>query len=107
MTRIKDDHRRIILPSIDNIKHETFELERYENSGHGYNWELWCMYISPPRKWWDDGDTSAPIRLVDMEARHTHTHTRFVLSYILRKGFDSSKLSYFQILFKKKKNAKK
>ncbi|XP_062329596.1 polypeptide N-acetylgalactosaminyltransferase 17 [Osmerus eperlanus] len=62
LTRIKDDHRRIILPSIDNIKHETFELERYENSGHGYNWELWCMYISPPRKWWDDGDTSAPIR---------------------------------------------
>lgn len=62
LTRIKADHRRIILPSIDNIKHESFELERYENSGHGYNWELWCMYISPPKKWWDDGDTSAPIR---------------------------------------------
>uniref|UniRef100_A0A8C8D1Q3 Polypeptide N-acetylgalactosaminyltransferase n=2 Tax=Oncorhynchus tshawytscha TaxID=74940 RepID=A0A8C8D1Q3_ONCTS len=62
LTRIKEDHKRIILPSIDNIKHETFELERYENSGHGYNWELWCMYINPPKQWWDDGDTSAPIR---------------------------------------------
>ncbi|KAM6946091.1 polypeptide N-acetylgalactosaminyltransferase 17 [Aplochiton taeniatus] len=62
LTRIKEDHRRIILPSIDNIKHETFELEPYGNSAHGYNWELWCMYINPPKQWWDEGDTSAPIR---------------------------------------------
>ncbi|KAK2846624.1 hypothetical protein Q5P01_009623 [Channa striata] len=62
LARIKDDHTRIILPAIDNIKHETFEAETYGNSAHGYNWELWCMYISPPKKWWDDGDTSAPIR---------------------------------------------
>ncbi|XP_048838390.1 polypeptide N-acetylgalactosaminyltransferase 17 [Brienomyrus brachyistius] len=62
LARIKEDHRRIVLPSIDNIKHENLELERYENSGHGYNWELWCMYINPPKQWWDDGDNSAPIR---------------------------------------------
>uniref|UniRef100_A0A8C8DR56 Polypeptide N-acetylgalactosaminyltransferase n=1 Tax=Oryzias sinensis TaxID=183150 RepID=A0A8C8DR56_9TELE len=62
LARIKEDHRRIVLPSIDNIKHDTFEVERYENSGHGYNWELWCMYINPPKQWWDEGDMSAPIR---------------------------------------------
>ncbi|MBN3322583.1 GLT17 acetylgalactosaminyltransferase, partial [Atractosteus spatula] len=62
LSRIKENYKRIILPSIDNIKHDTFELERYENSGHGYNWELWCMYISPPKQWVDAGDTSAPIR---------------------------------------------
>uniref|UniRef100_A0A8C9TWU2 Polypeptide N-acetylgalactosaminyltransferase n=1 Tax=Scleropages formosus TaxID=113540 RepID=A0A8C9TWU2_SCLFO len=62
LSRIKENRKRIILPSIDNIKHETLELERYENSGHGYNWELWCMYINPPKQWWDEGDTSAPIR---------------------------------------------
>ncbi|XP_059370655.1 polypeptide N-acetylgalactosaminyltransferase 17 [Carassius carassius] len=62
LSRIKENRKRILLPSIDNIKDETFELERYENSGHGYNWELWCMYISPPKQWWDEGDTSAPIR---------------------------------------------
>ncbi|CAG6008315.1 unnamed protein product [Menidia menidia] len=56
LARIKEDHKRIILPSIDNIKHDTFEVERYENSGHGYNWELWCMYINPPKQWWDEGD---------------------------------------------------
>ncbi|XP_019717129.1 putative polypeptide N-acetylgalactosaminyltransferase-like protein 3 isoform X1 [Hippocampus comes] len=62
LARIKEDRRRIILPSIDNIKHDTFEVERYENSGHGYSWELWCMYINPPKQWWDDGDVTAPIR---------------------------------------------
>ncbi|XP_017345646.1 polypeptide N-acetylgalactosaminyltransferase 17 [Ictalurus punctatus] len=62
LSRIKQDPKRIILPSIDNIKHKSFGLERYENSGHGFNWELWCMYISPPKQWWDEGDTSAPIR---------------------------------------------
>uniref|UniRef100_A0A8C6TGW0 Polypeptide N-acetylgalactosaminyltransferase n=1 Tax=Neogobius melanostomus TaxID=47308 RepID=A0A8C6TGW0_9GOBI len=45
LARVKEDHTRIVLPSIDNIKHDTFELERYENSGHGYNWELWCMHV--------------------------------------------------------------
>ncbi|XP_041092526.1 polypeptide N-acetylgalactosaminyltransferase 17-like [Polyodon spathula] len=64
LSRIKENRKRIILPSIDNIKQDTFELVRYENSGHGYNWELWCMYISPPKEWWDAGDASAPIRLV-------------------------------------------
>ncbi|XP_028856421.1 polypeptide N-acetylgalactosaminyltransferase 17 [Denticeps clupeoides] len=62
LARIREDRSRIVLPSIDNIKYESFEVERYENSGHGFNWELWCMYISPPKQWWDEGDTSAPIR---------------------------------------------
>lgn len=73
LARIKEDHRRIILPSIDNIKHDTFEVERYENSGHGYNWELWCMYINPPKQWWDEGDMSAPIRQDDL---HLHKCTQ-------------------------------
>ncbi|MGH0147841.1 UNVERIFIED_CONTAM: hypothetical protein FKN15_050397 [Acipenser sinensis] len=62
LSRIKENRKRIILPSIDNIKQDTFELVRYEDSGHGYTWELWCMYISPPKEWWDAGDVSAPIR---------------------------------------------
>ncbi|KAM6987414.1 LOW QUALITY PROTEIN: polypeptide N-acetylgalactosaminyltransferase 17-like [Tautogolabrus adspersus] len=62
LARIKEDHKRIILPSIDNIKYDTFETEPYGNTGHGYNWELWCMYIHPPKQWYDKGDESAPIR---------------------------------------------
>ncbi|XP_042194740.1 polypeptide N-acetylgalactosaminyltransferase 17 isoform X3 [Callorhinchus milii] len=62
IARIKNDRKRIILPSIDNIKYNTFEVQRYENCAHGYSWELWCMYISPPKEWWDRGDPTAPIR---------------------------------------------
>uniref|UniRef100_A0A8C7XSM1 Polypeptide N-acetylgalactosaminyltransferase n=1 Tax=Oryzias sinensis TaxID=183150 RepID=A0A8C7XSM1_9TELE len=62
LTRIKEDHTRIILPAIDNIKYNTFEVQQYANAAHGYNWGLWCMYIIPPQEWLDKGDETAPIR---------------------------------------------
>ncbi|XP_071009136.1 polypeptide N-acetylgalactosaminyltransferase 9-like [Oncorhynchus clarkii lewisi] len=62
LTRIREDRTRIILPSIDNIKYNTFEVQRYANAAHGYNWGLWCMYITPPQAWQDRGDETAPIR---------------------------------------------
>uniref|UniRef100_F6Z2B6 Polypeptide N-acetylgalactosaminyltransferase n=1 Tax=Xenopus tropicalis TaxID=8364 RepID=F6Z2B6_XENTR len=62
ITRIKEDRRRIILPAIDNIKYNSFEVQQYANAAHGYNWGLWCMYITPPQDWLEKGDESAPIR---------------------------------------------
>ncbi|XP_051960469.1 polypeptide N-acetylgalactosaminyltransferase 9-like [Xyrauchen texanus] len=62
LTRVKEDHTRIILPAIDNIKYNTFEVQQYANAAHGYNWGLWCMYIIPPQDWMDKGDETAPIR---------------------------------------------
>ncbi|XP_023678709.1 polypeptide N-acetylgalactosaminyltransferase 9-like isoform X2 [Paramormyrops kingsleyae] len=62
LTRVKEDRTRIILPAIDNIKYNTFEVQQYANAAHGYSWGLWCMYISPPQAWLDKGDESAPIR---------------------------------------------
>lgn len=62
LSRIKENSKRIILPSIDNINYDTFKLEHYENFAHGYNWELWCMYINPHKQWWNEGDPCAPIR---------------------------------------------
>ncbi|GLD52600.1 Polypeptide N-acetylgalactosaminyltransferase 9, partial [Characodon lateralis] len=59
---MKEDHTRIILPAIDNIKYNTFEVQQYANAAHGYNWGLWCMYIIPPQEWLDKGDETAPIR---------------------------------------------
>uniref|UniRef100_A0A8C5E155 Polypeptide N-acetylgalactosaminyltransferase 9 n=1 Tax=Gouania willdenowi TaxID=441366 RepID=A0A8C5E155_GOUWI len=50
LTRMKEDHTRIILPAIDNIKYNTFEVQQYANAAHGYNWGLWCMYIIPPQE---------------------------------------------------------
>ncbi|KAI4891096.1 hypothetical protein NFI96_002781 [Prochilodus magdalenae] len=62
LARVKEDHTRVILPAIDNIKYNTFEVQQYANAAHGYNWGLWCMYIIPPQDWLDKGDETAPIR---------------------------------------------
>ncbi|XP_051888083.1 polypeptide N-acetylgalactosaminyltransferase 9 [Pristis pectinata] len=62
LSRIKEDRTRIVLPAIDNIKYNTFEVQQYANAAHGYNWGLWCMYIIPPQEWLDQGDEAAPIR---------------------------------------------
>lgn len=62
LTRIREDRTRIVLPAIDNIKFDTFEVQQYASAAHGYNWGLWCMYIVPPRDWLDRGDEAAPIR---------------------------------------------
>ncbi|XP_030192352.2 polypeptide N-acetylgalactosaminyltransferase 9 [Lynx canadensis] len=62
LTRIQEDRRRIVLPAIDNIKYDTFEVQQYASAAHGYNWGLWCMYIIPPQDWLDRGDEAAPIR---------------------------------------------
>lgn len=78
----------MILPSIDNIKQDTFEVQRYENSAHGYSWELWCMYISPPKDWWDAGDPSLPIRWVAIEKCSKH-----------RKAAVPSKAASLEIIF--------
>ncbi|XP_059749629.1 polypeptide N-acetylgalactosaminyltransferase 9 isoform X2 [Balaenoptera ricei] len=62
LSRIREDRRRIVLPAIDNIKYDTFEVQQYASAAHGYNWGLWCMYIIPPQDWLDRGDEAAPIR---------------------------------------------
>ncbi|ELW66970.1 Polypeptide N-acetylgalactosaminyltransferase 9 [Tupaia chinensis] len=62
LARIREDRRRIVLPAIDNIKYDTFEVQQYASAAHGYNWGLWCMYIVPPQDWLDRGDEAAPIR---------------------------------------------
>lgn len=62
LSRIQEDRRRVILPAIDNIKFNTFEVQQYANAAHGYNWGLWCMYITPPQDWLDRADEAAPIR---------------------------------------------
>ncbi|XP_019717128.1 putative polypeptide N-acetylgalactosaminyltransferase-like protein 3 [Hippocampus comes] len=62
LARIKEDRTRIILPSIDNINHDTFQLVSYGQPAHGYDWQLWCKYINPSINWKALKDDSAPIR---------------------------------------------
>ncbi|CAM4531495.1 unnamed protein product [Leuciscus chuanchicus] len=62
LQRIKEDRTRIISPSFDNIKYDTFEIEEYPLSAQGYDWELWCRYLNPPKSWWNLNNSTAPIR---------------------------------------------
>ncbi|KAG9352372.1 hypothetical protein JZ751_020785, partial [Albula glossodonta] len=62
LLRIKEDRTRIISPSFDNIKYDTFEIEEYPLSAQGFDWELWCRYLNPPKSWWNQANTTAPIR---------------------------------------------
>ncbi|XP_035387824.1 polypeptide N-acetylgalactosaminyltransferase 18a isoform X1 [Electrophorus electricus] len=60
--RIQEDRTLIISPSFDNIKYDTFEVEEYPLSAQGFDWELWCRYLNPPRTWWTQKNHTAPIR---------------------------------------------
>ncbi|XP_013980900.1 polypeptide N-acetylgalactosaminyltransferase 18 [Salmo salar] len=62
LLRIKEDRTRIISPSFDNIKYDTFEIEEYPLSAQGFDWELWCRYLNPPKTWWTQHNHTAPIR---------------------------------------------
>ncbi|KAI1903886.1 hypothetical protein AGOR_G00000030 [Albula goreensis] len=62
LQRIREDRTRVISPSFDNIKYDTFEIEEYPLSAQGFDWELWCRYLNPPKSWWNQNNNSAPIR---------------------------------------------
>uniref|UniRef100_A0A8C9RXU4 Polypeptide N-acetylgalactosaminyltransferase 18 n=1 Tax=Scleropages formosus TaxID=113540 RepID=A0A8C9RXU4_SCLFO len=62
LLRIKEDRTRIVSPSFDNIKYDTFEIEEYPLSAQGFDWELWCRYLNPPKSWWNLANNTAPIR---------------------------------------------
>lgn len=62
LQRIKEDRTRVVSPSFDNIKYDTFEIEEYPLSAQGFDWELWCRYLNPPKSWWAQRNHTAPIR---------------------------------------------
>ncbi|XP_061533266.1 polypeptide N-acetylgalactosaminyltransferase 18-like isoform X3 [Phycodurus eques] len=62
LQRIKEDRTRVVSPSFDNIKYDTFEMEEYPLSAQGFDWELWCRYLNPPKSWWTLRNHTAPIR---------------------------------------------
>ncbi|XP_061783581.1 polypeptide N-acetylgalactosaminyltransferase 18-like isoform X1 [Nerophis lumbriciformis] len=62
LQRIKEDSTRVVSPSFDNIKYDTFEIEEYPLSAQGFDWELWCRYLNPPKSWWTQRNHTAPIR---------------------------------------------
>lgn len=85
LQRIKEDRTRIISPSFDNIKYDTFEIEEYPLSAQGYDWELWCRYLNPPKSWWNLNNSTAPIRyFVNYILECTSTQPSIVCMYVCK-----------------------
>ncbi|KAM9230198.1 LOW QUALITY PROTEIN: putative polypeptide N-acetylgalactosaminyltransferase 8 [Dugong dugon] len=55
----QEDHTMIVSPVFDNIRFDTFHLQKYALEVDGFNWELWC-YDSLPQSWIDLHDATAP-----------------------------------------------
>ncbi|XP_030660732.1 probable polypeptide N-acetylgalactosaminyltransferase 8 [Nomascus leucogenys] len=62
LARIQEDRTVIVSPVFDNIRFDTFELDKYELAVDGFNWELWCRYDALPRAWIDLDDVTAPVK---------------------------------------------
>ncbi|XP_015443366.1 polypeptide N-acetylgalactosaminyltransferase 9 [Pteropus alecto] len=80
LERIQEDRRRVVLPAIDNIRFDTFEVQQYASAAHGYSWGLWCMYIAPPQDWLDRGDEAAPISQAEGSTWNAHASPAFARS---------------------------
>ncbi|KAM9674104.1 LOW QUALITY PROTEIN: putative polypeptide N-acetylgalactosaminyltransferase 8 [Trichechus inunguis] len=61
LARIQEDHTMIVSPVFDNIRFDTFYLQKYALAVDGFNWELWCRYDSLPQSWTDLHDATAPV----------------------------------------------
>uniref|UniRef100_A0A672HKE6 Polypeptide N-acetylgalactosaminyltransferase n=1 Tax=Salarias fasciatus TaxID=181472 RepID=A0A672HKE6_SALFA len=62
LQRIQEDRTRVVSPSFDNIRFDTLEVEEYPLSAQGFDWQLWCRYLNPPKAWWAQRNHTAPIR---------------------------------------------
>nr|XP_011743828.1 probable polypeptide N-acetylgalactosaminyltransferase 8 isoform X2 [Macaca nemestrina] len=62
LARIQEDRTVIVSPVFDNIRFDTFKLDKYELAVDGFNWELWCRYDALPQAWIDRHDVTAPVK---------------------------------------------
>uniref|UniRef100_H2NG67 Polypeptide N-acetylgalactosaminyltransferase n=1 Tax=Pongo abelii TaxID=9601 RepID=H2NG67_PONAB len=62
LARIQEDRTVIVSPVFDNIRFDTFKLDKYELAVDGFNWELWCRYDALPQAWIDVHDVTAPVK---------------------------------------------
>uniref|UniRef100_A0A2K6QCV2 Polypeptide N-acetylgalactosaminyltransferase n=1 Tax=Rhinopithecus roxellana TaxID=61622 RepID=A0A2K6QCV2_RHIRO len=62
LARIQEDRTVIVSPVFDNIRFDTFKLDKYQLAVDGFNWELWCRYDALPQAWIDLHDVTAPVK---------------------------------------------
>ncbi|XP_077090923.1 putative polypeptide N-acetylgalactosaminyltransferase 8 [Siphateles boraxobius] len=60
LARIQADRTLVLSPVFDKVNYYDLEVINYAASAHGFDWALWCMYVSFPQKWYDQKDPSQP-----------------------------------------------
>ncbi|XP_021331085.2 probable polypeptide N-acetylgalactosaminyltransferase 8 isoform X1 [Danio rerio] len=60
LARIQADRTLVLSPVFDKINYDDLEVTKYFASAHGFDWALWCMYVTFPKKWYNRNDPSLP-----------------------------------------------
>nr|XP_009298305.1 probable polypeptide N-acetylgalactosaminyltransferase 8 isoform X3 [Danio rerio] len=60
LARIQADRTLVLSPVFDKINYDDLEVTKYIASAHGFDWALWCMYVTFPEKWYNQNDPSLP-----------------------------------------------
>ncbi|XP_056312071.1 probable polypeptide N-acetylgalactosaminyltransferase 8 isoform X2 [Danio aesculapii] len=60
LARIQADRTLVLSPVFDKINYYDLEVTKYLASAHGFDWALWCMYVTFPQKWYNQNDPSLP-----------------------------------------------
>uniref|UniRef100_S4RIL6 Polypeptide N-acetylgalactosaminyltransferase n=1 Tax=Petromyzon marinus TaxID=7757 RepID=S4RIL6_PETMA len=62
LARIKENRRVIVSTIFDQIRYDSFLVNRFESQAQAYDMQLWAVYNSPPLDWIANNDPTAPIR---------------------------------------------
>lgn len=52
----------IVSSVFDNVRFDTFELEKYTLAADGFDWRLWGCYDLLPEAWLDLHDVTTPLK---------------------------------------------
>ncbi|KAI5947811.1 putative polypeptide N-acetylgalactosaminyltransferase 8 [Manis javanica] len=62
LARIQEDRTVIVSSVFDNVRFDTFELEKYTLAADGFDWRLWGCYDLLPEAWLDLHDVTTPLK---------------------------------------------
>ncbi|XP_061570520.1 probable polypeptide N-acetylgalactosaminyltransferase 8 [Cololabis saira] len=60
LARIKEDRTVILTPVFDKVGFDDLKITPYDPSAHGFDWAMWCMYVSFKPEWYALKDNSQP-----------------------------------------------
>lgn len=60
LARIKADRTVVLSPVFDRVEFDTLEVTSYFANAHAFDWQLWCMYESFRKDWYELNDPTVP-----------------------------------------------